>query len=644
MWTHGESNPDLIHAMDLFYRYTMGPITIKYIHHNNFSNLVNDPRPILKRKMRYNGPMNKTTQQNWQAFVSKAEIWFFCMFLATFSLSIRKVIYHIPIQGIFNEYSGVYIYLSDIFLLLTFISFILYNINYYLSSLNEVSAFLKKKLSWLLKLFHVKHFFSQQNNDFVPRGTKSTIKNIYQKISNNFLIIFPLFLAFFSFISIEWSQNKTIALYRSIKLLEYILLYFYIKNFVPRGTKLNQRSTFSKKFCTLFHVEQMLSYNKIQKCDHLDTTKICSTLNKFKTPLLIIIIVALAQSTIGIFQFVNQCSIGLFWLKESKISPIIPGVAKVILRHQVLIRAYGLLPHPNILGGYLVFSIIISLLLSKLLQSHIASTSTYSCESNQTEQKRKTKKSDSNNLLNCSMWNNLTNYILNIVPRGTILLLVLLRIIITIELIALLLTISKSAYIGLFIAFLYISLLKINNNVPRETLLRSISKQFKMFHVKHLFIKLALICLILLFSIILVKPDFYSLFVKSLVERGFYLNVSRGTLMARPLLGIGAGQFIFQLLTIPGIQNWQFQPVHNVFLLIANEYGILVALGFILFLTKLLQHRNCSTWNNYTNSIITTHVKGVLFAFIFIMIFDHYFWDIQQGQMLLWLTLGIIAS
>lgn len=25
MWTHGESNPDLLHAMEAFYRYTMGP-------------------------------------------------------------------------------------------------------------------------------------------------------------------------------------------------------------------------------------------------------------------------------------------------------------------------------------------------------------------------------------------------------------------------------------------------------------------------------------------------------------------------------------------------------------------------------------------------------------------------------------------
>ena len=28
MWTHGESNPDLFHAMELFYRYTMGPVEL----------------------------------------------------------------------------------------------------------------------------------------------------------------------------------------------------------------------------------------------------------------------------------------------------------------------------------------------------------------------------------------------------------------------------------------------------------------------------------------------------------------------------------------------------------------------------------------------------------------------------------------
>ena len=53
---------------------------------------------------------------------------------------------------------------------------------------------------------------------------------------------------------------------------------------------------------------------------------------------------------------------GLLWLKESIISPNIPGVAKLIFNGHVYIRSYGLFPHPNILGGFLVFSIISTLL------------------------------------------------------------------------------------------------------------------------------------------------------------------------------------------------------------------------------------------------------------------------------------------
>ena len=41
MWTHGESNPDLFHAMELFYRYTMGP-SEKQNENNTFSFFLND--------------------------------------------------------------------------------------------------------------------------------------------------------------------------------------------------------------------------------------------------------------------------------------------------------------------------------------------------------------------------------------------------------------------------------------------------------------------------------------------------------------------------------------------------------------------------------------------------------------------------
>ena len=36
--------------------------------------------------------------------------------------------------------------------------------------------------------------------------------------------------------------------------------------------------------------------------------------------------------------------------------------------------------------------------------------------------------------------------------------------------------------------------------------------------------------------------------------------------------------------------------------------------------------------------------RSLLVVIILIMLFDHYFWDIQQGQLLLWIILGLATS
>lgn len=48
-WTHGESNPDLFHAMESFYRYTMGPIECAQIYQKNSR---------LRRKKKTLGDLN----------------------------------------------------------------------------------------------------------------------------------------------------------------------------------------------------------------------------------------------------------------------------------------------------------------------------------------------------------------------------------------------------------------------------------------------------------------------------------------------------------------------------------------------------------------------------------------------------------
>ena len=603
--------------------------------------------------------MTTTFKQIYSAFKKKPDIWFFYMFLATSTLSIRKVLYYFPIDNSFNEYTGIYIYLSDIFLILTFISFILCNNNILLSNTHTFLL----KYHHKLKLFHVeqlrKKFKSESNCSMwnnlksvfkiVPRGTLLLIRKTYTQLVNNYSVIFPLSIAFFSFISILWTTNHSIAVFKSIKLLEYVLLYFYIIAIVPRGTIGNLTSQFSKISNKMFHVEQFSIFqkahsNKVNQANCSTWNNSQEQVNVPRGTFLAVIAIGVIQSIIGIIQFTIQQSIGLFWLKESIISPIIPGVAKVILNGHTYIRAYGLFPHPNILGGFLALSIITTLLYLKLF--HVE----------QFNKNISSKNNCSTPACPVGRWNNWIKWVRN-VPRGTF----LMRFTILIQCTALILTFSKSAIFGLSLGLFYVFHQTHNNNVPRGTLFTKFKTFISMFHVEHFARKLALIASIFILLFILIKPEINSLFIKSLQERELYLNVSYATFISHPLVGIGTAQFVPNMTIIYTLPSWQYQPVHNVFLLILNEFGIFFMFGFIYFIYKMfharphryakrfgqVEHFNTKEDINVPRGTfirLKTHTRAILLSFIFIMLFDHYFWDIQQGQILLWLLLGLLVS
>ena len=554
--------------------------------------------------------MQKKLQEKLLYVSTRMHLLFFCLFLASMTLSVRKVLFSYAIKGSFNEYTGIYLYVSDIFLILTFITFILCNINYILSifrrSTTNFCSFFKKYYN---------------HDPIVPRGTISIARKIYKKFVNNYLINFPIFLTVFSFISISWAYNKEIALFRAIKLAEYILLYLYIVVIVPRGTITDKLRT------GLNSLTKQSKNQNIELRSSKQTTN-CSTWNNFILFIKIAIAVGIVQSLIGISQFIHQQSIGLFWLKESHISPTIPGVAKLIINNHLLIRAYGLFPHPNIFGGYLVLSIFATLLIKKLY---------------------------------CSTWNNITCYskvsIYNLFHVEQILSNeIFMRMILFIQGLALLLTFSKSAILGLIAGLFYIWTTESLLFVPRGTnfeisvlkklklFIERCKKSFNMFPMEHIKRKTVLISLILLFFTALTKPDMYSIFIKSLQEREFYLTISMQIIEKHPLLGTGAGQFVFQLLNISGVQNWQYQPVHNVFLLIFNELGFFALLGFVIFLFKILQLSDYLIKKGDIRSKIMIYLRSVLISYVFIMFFDHYLWDIQQGQFLFWILLGLITT
>jgi cytochrome c len=65
------------------------------------------------------------------------------------------------------------------------------------------------------------------------------------------------------------------------------------------------------------------------------------------------------QGAVGVPQFLFGHTLGLEWLGETVADAASPGVSVVMTGVQRWLRAYGLTPHPNILGGLLMAGLLI---------------------------------------------------------------------------------------------------------------------------------------------------------------------------------------------------------------------------------------------------------------------------------------------
>ena len=83
----------------------------------------------------------------------------------------------------------------------------------------------------------------------------------------------------------------------------------------------------------------------------------------WKYMLIALLVSVLIQGIIGVLQLKAGTSLGLGLLGESQIVGGMQGSSFVTLNNEVFLRAYGTFPHPNILGGYLVMCLLISLYL-----------------------------------------------------------------------------------------------------------------------------------------------------------------------------------------------------------------------------------------------------------------------------------------
>jgi len=125
---------------------------------------------------------------------------------------------------------------------------------------------------------------------------------------------------------------------------------------------------------------------------------------------------------------------------------------------------------------------------------------------------------------------------------------------------------------------------------------------------------------------------------ESVTERTTLIAAAWQMISSHPFFGVGLHNFLPALAPIqkPAPLNLYLQPVHNIFMLVAAETGIIGLLGFLLMLGATVWH------------LRTKHANKTMLILLAVIIttgmFDHYWLTLQQGQLLFATVLGLAWS
>ena len=109
-----------------------------------------------------------------------------------------------------------------------------------------------------------------------------------------------------------------------------------------------------------------------------------------------------------------------------------------------------------------------------------------------------------------------------------------------------------------------------------------------------------------------------------------------------PIFGVGLGNFLVRLPDyLVSRQIYFLQPVHNIYLLLLSEAGVIgiIILVFIGFM--LLKHEAGSMKQEIKINHMSFMIHTSLFTLLFLGLFDHYSLTLQQGQLLFVLIAGL---
>ena len=306
-----------------------------------------------------------------------------------------------------------------------------------------------------------------------------------------------------------------------------------------------------------------------------------SALDKIKVIYVLLSSVFL-QACLGIYQFLTQSSFAYKYLGLAAHNPENLGVAVIETASGRYLRAYGGFDHPNILGGVLAISIILVAFL--LVKKKVLNSNREVFES------------------------------------------IFLFIFYFFGIFALFFTFSRAAWIA-FSFGLLILLISLIVKKDRWMIGR--------------FLALIFFSVILLFivgnpykDLLKVRIDANTrLEQKSLNEREAYFWQAKDLIQRNPLFGVGIGNYTETLNDREIIKQpaWVNQPVHNSFLLILSENGVVSLIFFVGFLVCLIikDRREVYSWAIFATLII-------------LMMLDHWFISLPFGVSFMFLVLGLI--
>lgn len=329
--------------------------------------------------------------------------------------------------------------------------------------------------------------------------------------------------------------------------------------------------------------------------------------------LLILGLGLIVESAILIGEWGRQASLGWQWLGEWSFTVHTPGIAKVIFNGQEYMRAYGTFAHPNIAAAALVLGItIVGWWLINNLKLH---PKQLTLSVNQEIEAILPQWSKA--LWRRSDWNGV--YVTTLI--------------ISLLLVGLFVTFSRSAWVVLIGC---LSLLSV-----------SFSRIIQQLHISKSKIFTLALGVIVIGSIW--GPMVWSRFNaldntdRLSIERRIQLNdVAVELLEEHAWLGVGVNNFITHLAEfgpLYGIGIWR-EPVHNLFLLITVEAGIiglvLWTIAHSLVLAKLISKLKQGRGNSTILLLIILWL-----AMLLLSLTDHYWWTSQPGRLIWFVLVGV---